>query len=438
MPKYSFTAVDAKGKEATGTVEAASVAEVHQLIKEQGYFPSDVSEVGAKPTGKQKKAPKEKKAKASKATGGGGGQVRTKAKKSGASSMQIGGGKVKPKELMVFTRQLATLVEAGLPLIRGLEVLERQSQNPMMKNALVEMTDSINGGGTFADALAQHPKIFDKLFVNMVRAGEVGGVLDKVLESLAFFMEKMQKIKNKVVSAMAYPVVVLFLAVGILIFLMVFIIPRFQEIFDDILGDKPLPGLTRFVIAISEAVAGNFWVSGGVIVALVVAFNMIKRTDGGRDALDRIKFKMPLFGPLMVKTGIARFCRTLGTLMNSGVPVLQALIIVRDTAGNKVLEDAVNIVHDAVKEGENISPPLESTGVFPPMVVSMIDVGEETGELPNMLARIADNYEDEVDNAVSALTSVIELILIIFLAVVVGTIVIALFLPMISIIGSLS
>ena len=436
MPKYNFTAVDAKGKEASGTVEADSVSMVHQLIKEQGYFPSEVTEVGEKPA-KAKKAPREKK-KAKPAVGGGGAQVRTAGKKTGGASMQIGSGRVKPKELMVFTRQLATLVEAGLPLVRGLEVLERQSRNPAMKNALVDMTDTINGGGTFADSLAQHPKIFDKLFVNMIRAGEVGGVLDKVLESLAVFMEKMQKIKNKVVSAMAYPVVVMVLAVFILIFLMVFIIPKFQEIFDDILGDKPLPGLTRFVIAVSEGVAGNFFVTGGVIVALIVAFILIKRTEGGRAQIDRIKFRMPLFGPLIIKTGIARFCRTLGTLMNSGVPVLQALIIVRDTSGNKVLEDAVNVVHDAVKEGENIAPPLESTNVFPPMVVSMIEVGEETGELPNMLTRIADNYEDEVDNAVSALTSVIEPILIIFLAVVVGTIVIALFLPMISIIGSLT
>jgi type IV pilus assembly protein PilC len=272
----------------------------------------------------------------------------------------------------------------------------------------------------------------------MAKAGEVGGVLDQVLVRLAEFMEKAQKIKNKVVSAMVYPIVVMCMAIGILIFLMVVIIPKFKEIFKDLMEGKSLPPLTELVITISNVVKNQYIYVIGVIVILVFVIKAAAKTKQGAYLLDRFKLNAPVFGQLIKKTVIARFSRTLGTLMTSGVPVLQALNIVRDTAGNEVVAKAVSQVHDAVKEGENMAPPIEATGVFPGMVVSMVQVGEETGDLPEMLMKIADSYEDEVDNAVAGLTSVIEPLLIIFLAVMVGTIVIALFLPLIGIIEQLS
>jgi type IV pilus assembly protein PilC len=425
MPKFKYTAMDQKGRETSGEVEADTQSQALAKIREKGHFPTDVAEVGAvTKAGKTVTGPRGTK------TGAGG--------KKPARRNILASGKIKPKQLMTFTRQLATLVDAGLPLVRGLTVLERQERSPALKKALGDMADSIQTGSTFAEALAQHPKIFNKLYVNMAKAGEVGGVLDQVLVRLAEFMEKAQKIKNKVVSAMVYPIVVMIMAIGILTFLMIFIIPKFEAIFKELLEGKELPPLTKMVLGISRSLTSHlpFVIVG--IVLLVVGIRIFKRTKTGSQAMDRLKLNMPIFGALMRKTAIARFTRTLGTLMTSGVPVLQALNIVRDTAGNEVVARAVNQIHDSVKEGENMAPPMEATKVFPPMVISMVQVGEETGELPEMLMKIADNYDDEVDNAVAGLTSIIEPLLIIFLAVVVGTIVIALFLPLISIIGNLS
>jgi type IV pilus assembly protein PilC len=300
------------------------------------------------------------------------------------------------------------------------------------------MAESIQSGSTFAEALSQHPRIFNRLFINMVKAGELGGVLDIVLTRLADFMEKAQKIKSKVISAMVYPIVVLCMAVAILAFLMIFIIPKFEEIFDELLEGRALPGLTQFVLGVSRTMSQRVPFILIVVAVLVVLIKLFGKTSGGRYVLDRLKLGMPIFGPLVKKTAIARFTRTLGTLMTSGVPVLQALTIVRDTAGNEVVAKAVNQVHDSVKEGENMAPPLEASGTFPPVVISMVEVGEETGDLPEMLMKVADSFDDEVDNTVAGLTSVIEPVLIIFLAVIVGTIVISLFLPLITIIGQLS
>jgi type IV pilus assembly protein PilC len=426
MPKFSYIALDATGQEQKGTIDATNQTDAISNIREKGLFPTDIDEVGAA-------GPK---ARSGAFTG-------KKAKKGGAKGLSmeirmpaIGG--VKQKVLMAFTRQLATLIDAGLPLVRGLRVLQKQEKNVVLRDAIEAMADSIESGTTFAESLAQHPRIFNRLFVNMVKAGEVGGILDIVLRRLAEFMEKAQKIKNKVTSAMIYPMVVMVMAIAILSFLLIFIIPKFEEIFSDMLGDEQLPGLTRFVINTSRGLVDYWYAVIGVIVGIVVGVYAFGRTKKGRYAIDWIKFKIPLFGSLLLRTAIARFSRTLGTLMNSGVPVLQALNIVRDTAGNEVVATSVNKVHDAVKEGENMSPPIEASGIFPPVVVSMVEVGEETGALPDMLERIADNYEDEVDNAVAGITSVIEPILIVFLAVIVGTIVIALFLPLIAIIGNLS
>jgi type IV pilus assembly protein PilC len=430
MPKFNYVAMDTKGKEITGVLESDNTTSAIGRIREMGYFPTNVTEVGKekkKSTGKA--APLSAGAPAAKQAG----------KKGGGFSINnlLAGGKVKSKVLTAFTRQLATLIDAGLPLLRGLDVLRKGEKHPTLKRTLSQLAEAVEGGSTFSEALAQHPKIFTKLYVNMVRAGEAGGVLDVTLSRLADFQEKAQKIKNKVVSAMVYPSVVIIVALGIVTFLMIFIVPKFQEIFKDLLEGKGLPGLTLFVMGVSNIVKNQalFVVIG--IAVLVVAVKMIGKTTKGRYVLDKLKLNAPVFGQLIRKVSIARFTRTLGTLIASGVPILQALNIVRETAGNAVIADAVSKVHDAVKEGERIVQPLESSNVFPPMVISMVDVGEETGALPDMLMKIADVFDDEVDNAVGAITSLLEPIMIVFLAVVVGTIVIAMFMPLISVIGSL-
>ncbi|MGH7937651.1 MAG: type II secretion system F family protein, partial [Chthoniobacterales bacterium] len=344
---------------------------------------------------------------------------------------------VMAKTLMVFTRQLATLIDAGLPLLRGLNVLAKQERDLVLRNTINQLAESVQGGSTFSEGLAQHPRIFNKLYINMVKAGELGGVLELALARLAEFQEKAQKVKNKVVSAMIYPAIVLCLAIVIMAFLLVFIVPRFEAIFHDMLGDKPLPGITRFVIGVSNGVKDHWLVLLGVVVAVVAAYKFIVRTTRGRAVIDRMKLRAPLFGDLVRKSAISRFARTLGTLVTSGVPILQALNITRETAGNVVIANAITQIHDSVKEGESIVQPLEASAAFPPMVISMIDVGEETGRLPEMLLKIAEVYDDEVDNSVAGLTSMLEPIMIVFLALVVGTIVIALFMPLISIIGGL-
>lgn len=424
MAKFSYVALDSRGAESRGDVEAENQTIALSKIREKGLFPTSVTDAAT--AAKPSRAP----AKKSKSAAGSGLKKEIK--------LPVLFTRVKTKELMVFTRQLATLVDAGLPLVRAMQVLERQEKNPGLKKALGEMADSIQSGSTFAEALAQHPKIYNKLYVNMAKAGEVGGVLDQVLVRLAEFMEKAQKIKNKVIGAMVYPVVVLFMALGILTFLMIVIIPKFKEIFSELLEGQALPTLTQVVMSASEIMTTKmpFVIIG--IVVLVFLTKMAAKTKKGAYFVDGVKLRMPIFGNLIRKTVVGRFTRTLGTLMSSGVPVLQALNIVRDTAGNEVIAKAVSQIHDAVKEGENMAPPIESSGVFPPMVVSMVQVGEETGELPEMLMKIADSYDDEVDNAVAGLTSIIEPLLIVFLALIVGTIVIALFLPLISIIGNLS
>ena len=342
------------------------------------------------------------------------------------------GGKVKSKVLTTFTRQLATLVDAGLPLLRGMRVLEKQERNPNLKQITAELALAIEGGSTFSEALAQHPKVFDRLYVNMVKAGELGGVLEVVLMRLSEFMEKAQKIKGKVIAAMFYPVAVFVVAVAILMVLMVRVIPEFKKVFEGMVEGGKLPAFTQLVMGISEMIQKRFLLTIAGLVVLIVIFSLLKKTKVGRYAFDKVKLKMPGIGPVISKVAVSRFTRTLGTLISSGVPILQALTIVKETAGNVVISDAVGAVHESVKEGETITAPLEASGVFPPMVVSMVDVGEQTGALPEMLLKIADNYDEEVDNAVSAMTSLLEPIMIVFLAVVVGSIVIAMFLPLID------
>jgi type IV pilus assembly protein PilC len=425
MPRFNYVALDARGQEATGLVEAASSNAAITQLRQAGYFPTSVIEEAIL-SGDGQEA-RRRAAIVARST-----KPRTK---KGIVLFQRR--KVRSKVLMIFTRQLATLIDSGLPLLRSLNVLAKQERDKLMKRTIIKVADSVQSGSTFSDALALHPRVFNDLYVNMVKAGEVGGVLELVLTRLSEFQEKAAKIKNKVIAAMVYPGIVMTMAVSIMTFLLIFIVPRFELIFHDLLGDKPLPPVTRFVIGFSGFVKSNGLVIFGALVAAVTLYKFVGRTKRGRLAIDNFKLRMPLFGNLNRKTAISRFARTLGTLVTSGVPILQALNITRDTAGNAAIALAISRVHDSVKEGESIVQPLEASKQFPPMVVSMVDVGEETGKLPEMLLKVADVYDDEVDNAVVALTSALEPIMIVFLAVVVGTIVLALFTPLISIITGL-
>lgn len=429
MPKYNYVALDGQGNETKGTLEVGSQNEAIGRVKDMGLFPTKIIEAGAKPDKASKAAKKAGPAKAAK------GKAGKKGMNFNIKIPGLGSG-VKPKTLTTFTRQLATLVDAGLPLLRGLRVLEKQERNRALKSILGDLSTSIEGGSTFSEALAQHPKVFNRLFVNMVKAGELGGVLEVVLKRLAEFSEKAQKIKGKVKAALFYPIAVLIVAVAIMILLMVMVVPKFKEVFAG-MGQK-LPGFTLFVLACSEIVKNNILASLGVMAGVVVGFLLFIKTKFGRRIWDKTKLIMPPTGQVITKVSISRFTRTLGTLISSGVPILQALTIVKETAGNVIISNAVSKVHESVKEGETITAPLEASRVFPPMVISMVDVGEQTGAMPEMLLKIADNYDEEVDNAVAAMTSLLEPIMIVFLAVIVGSIVIAMFLPLIDMINQMS
>ncbi len=440
MATFQYIAKDAAGNETRGQIEAGDRASAIAAVRAQGLLPTALGEVKSAPAAAPAAAP-------SKSPKGKKGAPAPAAKKKGGLNTEIKiniklpaflRGKVKTPVLTQFTRQLATLVNAGLPLMRGIEVLKRQMKDPQMSEALTGISESIAAGGTFSEALTAYPKIFDGLYVNMVKAGEAGGVLEVVLARLAEFAEKNERIKNKVKGAMIYPMVVLFAAVGITGFLMVQVVPKFKQVFADMLGGAALPPITEFVMGISEWVQQNYLMALIVIAALVVIKKIIGKTEKGSYFYDSLSLKMPVTGTLVQRSAVSRVTRTLGTLLSSGVPILQSLTIVRDTTGNRVVSKALQNVHDAVKEGEGMTEPLSQCPVFPPMVTSMVEVGEETGALADMLTRIANTYDDEVDNAVAGMTAAIEPALIIVLAVVVGTIVIAMFLPMIKIISSVS
>ena len=430
MATFQFIAKNGAGQEQRGTIEAGDRAGAIAAIRAQGLMPTALGEV----KGGGASAPAKSSAKAPAA-------AKPKKKSLGQIEIKLPAflrGRVKPKDLTTFTRQLATLVNAGLPLMRCIEVMKKQKMAPAMKECLDGISEGIAGGATFSESLTAYPKIFDNLYINMVKAGEAGGVLEVVLNRLAEFAEKAQKIKNKVKGAMIYPAVVLTAAIGITAFLLLTVIPKFKQVFDDLLGGAELPPITQFVMGLADFVQNNGLQIVIGVAAFIVIYKVFGRTKGGAYTLDVMRLKMPVTGTLVKRTAISQVTRTLGTLLASGVPILQALQIVRDTAGNKVIVNALQMVHDAVKEGESMTDPLAASGVFPPMVVSMVQVGEETGALAEMLTRIANTYDDEVDNAVAGLTAAIEPALIIFLAVVVGTIVIAMFLPMIKIISSVS
>mgnify|MGYP001581470309 CR=1 FL=1 len=354
-------------------------------------------------------------------------------KSAGFKMPKLGGSGVSTKDLAIFTRQFATMISAGLPLVQCLDILAKQSSKPSFGRVIGEVTREVESGSTLADALGKHKNVFDDLFRNMVAAGEAGGVLDEILMRLATYIEKADALKRKIQGAMIYPAVVLSVALGATAFMLIFIIPTFAKMFTDFGGELPLP--TKIVLGLSGLLKSFWWVIALLIAALVVGFQRAYRTENGRRQVDGMMLRIPVLGDVLLKGSVARFTRTLGTLIASGVPILSGLEITARTAGNKVIAEAIMTARASIREGETVSAPLKTSGVFPPMVVQMISVGEQTGALDEMLQKIAVFYEAEVDSAVDALTSIIEPVMIVVMGGIVGGMVIAMYLPMFKLIS---
>ena len=427
MATYAYEAMNASGKSQKGTIDASSSDDAIQKLRGDGLYPTDVREQKGGSAAKPNVAAATKK----------------KKKKGGGLNLSFGG--VPLKRMCLFTRQLSTLQDAGLPLLRSLQILESQQKAGKLKNILETVCEDVQGGNTLSDAFARHPKAFDRLYTKMVKAGEIGGVLDVILQRLADFMEKGQRLRRRIKGALIYPVVVIGIVVAIVTGIMYFVIPKFQEIFNDF--NVKLPALTLWLVAASKWIAGTAspdqrvpgvaW----IIVSPFLLFfllKVIRKTEFGRAAFDWIILKIPVIGTLVEKTTVARFTRTLGTLVAAGVPILEAITITKETSGNWVFEKALGSVHDSIKEGETFAGPLRKAKVCDAIVVNMIDVGEETGDLDVMLMKIADNYDEEVDVAVASLLSLLEPFMVVILGGIVGTIVLALFLPLVSMIESVS
>lgn len=344
--------------------------------------------------------------------------------------------KVSPKEIVVFVRQLSTMIDAGLPLVQGLEVLASQQENKTFKKILQDTKSDVESGSTFADALKKHPKQFDRLFCNMIAAGETGGILDEILKRLADYMEKALRLKRKVKGALTYPIIVLSISALVLGVILIFVIPVFEQMFADLGGALPVP--TQIVVNLSNFVKSYFLLIIGALIVMIFLFKKYYKTEKGRLVVDRLILKSPTFGPLLKKVAVSKLTRTLGTLISSGVPILETLNVAAGTAGNKIVEEAIYNVRSSISEGRTIAQPLGESGIFPTMVVQMISVGETTGALDQMLNKIADFYDEEVDTAVDALTSMIEPFMIVFLGGTVGSIIIAMYLPIFSMAGVVS
>jgi type IV pilus assembly protein PilC len=353
----------------------------------------------------------------------------------GDIQIQIGTG-VSSKDLQIFTRQLATMIDAGLPLVQCLDILAAQSENKSFKKILTSVKNSVEQGATFSDALRKHPKVFDELYVNLVAAGEIGGILDAILNRLAVYIEKAVKLKGQLKSAMYYPAGILVVAAGVIAVMLVKVIPTFEAMYRD-MGNAELPAATRFVINVSHSFVNKWYIFAGTIFGVVFGTIAARRTEGGREAFDRILLHMPVIGPVLRKIVVARFTRTLGTLLSSGVPILDALDICARTSGNRVVQAGILRAKEKISQGHDMAGPLAESKVFPTMVVQMIGVGEQTGAMDQMLQKIADFYEEEVDTAVSGLTSLIEPIMMAFLGVVVGGLIIAMYLPIFKLAGNI-
>ncbi|MSR17991.1 MAG: type II secretion system F family protein [Phycisphaerales bacterium] len=426
MPTFAYEALNAAGKTQKGTIEATTSEQALQRIKGQGFFPTSVREQKIK----------------SDAEGKSGSVRQIKKKRKGGFTLAIGG--VSAKKITLVTRQLSTLQDAGLPLLRSIQILEQQQRPGLLKSILGSVCEDVESGSTLSDAMAKHPKAFDRLYAKMVAAGEIGGVLDVILQRLADFQEKGQRLKRRIIGAMIYPAVVISIAVLIVTGIMYFVIPKFQDIFKDF--DVELPGLTIWLVDASQWVAGQkpgqsipgaIWVLASPFL-IFLFFKLLRKTHWGRAGTDVLRTNIPVIGQLIRKTAIARFTRTLGTLVAAGVPILEAIIITRDTSGNYIFEKALTKVHDSIREGESFAAPLRESKVCDAIVVNMIDVGEETGDLDVMLMKIADNYDEEVDVAVGSLLSLLEPFMVVILGGIVGTIVLALFLPLVAMIESVS
>jgi type IV pilus assembly protein PilC len=418
MSVYTYEAMNSVGQSVKGEINAASSEEAITKVRAMGNFPTKIKEKTLK-----------------KAGAGKGRAAGAAAAPAGAKRRRVG--KVSTKLVTQFTRQLSTLINAGLPILRSLRILEQQQKPGMLRIAIRYVADDVEGGATLSEAMARHNKAFDRLYTNMVRAGEVGGVLDTILFRLADFMEKNQALKSKVKGAMIYPVAVISFACAILGMMLTFVIPKFRDIFQG-MGVK-LPGITLFLLNTSAWVVSGGWaVLLGIPVVLVILLKLIRLSVGGRYMLDLLKLRMPIFGMIIGKSSIARFSRTLGTLLAAGVPILEALTITAETAGNDVYARALGKVREAIREGESFATPLRVARIVDPMVVNMIDVGEETGELDKMLNKVADTYDEDVESLVGNLTHMLEPVIIIVLGLIIGTIVIALFMPLVSMIQGMS
>jgi type IV pilus assembly protein PilC len=402
MPTFAWTGRTRDGKSTKGTIEAANEAAVSASLRRQGIQANKVKEAG----------------------------------KGVNAELNIGflKPKIKTKDIVVFTRQFATMIDAGLPLVQCLEILSSQQENKTFKEVLVEVKADVESGSTFADALKKHPKAFNELYVNLVAAGEVGGILDVILNRLAAYIEKAQALKKKVKSAMTYPATIVGIALVVISVILVYVIPAFEKMFADFGGALPAP--TQVVISLSNFVQDYIL---AIIIAIVLAifgFKKIYATNKGRDKLDNWALKLPVFGILIRKVAVAKFSRTMATMISSGVPILDGLDIVRKTAGNRTVEKAIAKVRSSISEGKTIAEPLKQSGVFPPMVCQMIEVGEQSGALDTMLSKIADFYDEEGDDAVGNLTAMMEPLLMLFLGTTVGGLVIAMYLPIFKLAGT--
>ena len=399
MPKFQWEATNRQGEKRKGAMEADSAEIVESRLRSDGLTINKV-----------KKEPRQ-------------------------IVISFGSG-VNAKDLQIFTRQLATMIDAGLPLVQCLDILASQTPNKIFQRILQQVKSSVEQGATFSDALRKHPKVFDDLYVNLVQAGEVGGILDTILNRLAIYIEKNVKLKGQIKSALYYPVGIMVVAIGVIAVMLVKVIPTFENMYSQ-MGHAELPAPTRVVINISHSFLNNWYMYVGGLFGTIVAATMMRRTDRGKEIFDRVMLRVPVIGPTLRKIVVARFTRTLGTLLSSGVPILDALDICARTAGNKVVQNGIMRARDKISEGHDMAGPLAESRVFPSMVVQMIGVGEQTGAMDQMLSKIADFYEEEVDAAVTALTSLIEPIMMAFLGVVVGGLIIAMYLPIFKLAGNI-
>jgi len=409
MPTYSYKALDKGGREIKGSIEATGEEAVVERLRSMGYYVTQVSRSRA---------------------GVGQVDIMDMPIVRGFQKL-ISRGKVKLKHISAFSRQLATLIGAGLPLLRSLQILQEQVEDKNLKEAVIGITESVEGGSTLSEAMAKYPKIFNRLYVNMIKAGEIGGALEQVLDRLALFQEKAQAVRSKVKGAMWYPAVVITIAMTVVTIILIFVVPKFADMFKG-LGSE-LPWLTQKLVDFSDNLVIYWYIPVVIIVAIIMLLKLTARYSQGRYILDRIKLRLPVFGGILQKSAIARFARTFGTLLDTGVPILQTLLIVKDTSGNEVISRAMVDIHASIRDGDTVSEPMKNFSIFPPLVVHMIAVGEETGALDKMLIKVAEAYEREVDDAVDGLAKLIEPLLIVMLGGIIGTVVVALYLPIFSI-----